>query len=112
MQRFLTDVAAPVMRAAGFTRSSGTFRYLHPGGHLAVVQLRSRRLMHHELEFYVEEGVVVQAWREYLAETMDLVDGMPSQASDLATASHAEGLIIRRLLPRPDRVGGLWQLDS
>lgn len=68
--------------------------------------------MERELEFFVEEGVVVQAWREYVDETMDLVGSPRHPMVDFAKVGAAEGLVRARLLPPADVAGGLWRLDA
>ena len=63
----LRDRAAPLLKGHGFRRSGGTFRHNTAKGDVAVVSIRSWRLMEAELEFWVEMGLVTRVMLEYRA---------------------------------------------
>lgn len=67
VQILLRDHAGPLLRGHGFRRSGGTFRHIASNGDVAIVSIRSWRLMQTELEFFVEYGLVPRAWLDYRA---------------------------------------------
>lgn len=67
VQVLLRDHAAPLLKGHGFRRSGGTFRHIAANGDVAIVSIRSWRLMEAELEFWVEMGLVTRVMLEYRA---------------------------------------------
>ena len=67
LQILLRDHAGPLLKGHGFRRSGGTFRHIAANGDVAVVSIRSWRLMEAELEFWVEIGLVTRVMLEYRA---------------------------------------------
>lgn len=67
MQVLLRDHAGPLLKDHGFRRSGGTFRRIAANGDVAIVSIRSWRLMEAELEFWVEMGLVTRVMLEYRA---------------------------------------------
>lgn len=65
IQVLLRDHAGPLLRDHGFRRSGGTFRQIAANGDVAIVSIRSWRLMQAELEFWVEMGLVTRVMLDY-----------------------------------------------
>jgi hypothetical protein len=65
IQVLLRDHAGTLLRDLGFRRSGGTFRHIAANGDVAIVSIRSWRLMQAELEFWVEMGLVTRVMLDY-----------------------------------------------
>lgn len=91
-QEFLRDQVAPVLKAAGYRCRGAQFRHARDDGHRAVFSLRQWRLGQRELEFHVEESLLVRPWLDFLAWSDP--DGGPAwttawENSDPAAGEHA-----------------------
>jgi hypothetical protein len=73
LQVLLRDHARPLLRGHGFRGRGGTFRHFAVNGDVAIVSIRSWRLMEADLEFWVEMGLVTRVMLEYRADCGDEV---------------------------------------
>lgn len=64
VQQLVRARVAPVLKDLGFRGRGSTFRYLRPGGHQAVLDLRTLPRGRWDLELGVGFGLLVQDWVE------------------------------------------------
>ncbi|GII25592.1 DUF4304 domain-containing protein [Planosporangium mesophilum] len=98
----------PVLRSAGFRRSSGTWRLTAAHGDIAVVNVqKSQWTSTDEVPFFVNLAVLPAAWWEYCSQIF-------LQGCRVAPLE-SDGLLRRRLDPpedRPTPVRGGWQVHD
>src|SRR5262245_53526315 len=65
-QEFVRDRVAPALKEVGYVGRGVTYRFLREGGHVAVFWLHQWRRGEREIEFFVDEGIVVRDWVDYI----------------------------------------------
>jgi hypothetical protein len=113
-QLFLRDVVAPALSDLGFKGRGGTYRYIRNGGYQATFFFHQFRLGHKQLEFLVDEAVLVPEWHAFVRETRDFDEvgvnlGAPSVPFERAEVS--TGPVERRMVDPDVRLGLPWQFD-
>lgn len=110
-QAFVRDHVAPTLRGAGYAGRGSTYRYVRDGGHQAVFFLHQFRLGQKELEFHVDESILVRLWLDFIASDPEVEDAWVT-AWDRGDS--AAGVVRRRLRdPARDAMSldDHWQLD-
>lgn len=108
---FVRDRVTPTLREVGYTGRRSTYRFLREGGHVAVFWLHQWRLRKHELEFFVDQELVVRDWVEYI-HWWQIRSGRTTALRPVEKSDSADGPLRRRLLdPAKPKRNDYWQLD-